>query len=878
MKINEAIKRIYDTEFKKSVVCIFLILITCFAILISTLHILERDIAVPYSFNGGDVLSEIANFAFAEETGTWIESERTGAPFGMYSNTQNTYTDNIGNITKVVLVKLLGDKFVAFNVYYLLLFPEIAIIAFLVMRSLKISHIMSYLGSITYAFLPAIFLRGQGHLVVSCYQFVPFGILLCYWVFSDDKFMNWGKGFWKYRRNILALVMILSIGSNGMGYYPIFSCFLIVVTGVSCLVKNKRIFEFIKSIKLCAGIAGVFFLNCMPYILSRFSDTYTDSIVRNAEGAEIYGLKMMQLLLPISGHGIESLQEIITRYNTHAPLVNENRNAYLGLIGVFGLLVLLVVLFTKAYDKRLVLFSELNIFAILLGTIGGFGSVISYTFFNMIRSYNRISVFIAFLAIASTCILCDKILYHKAVKESQIKKIACTICAVCIFAGALWEQCDGVGGQARSIESIRNTEQVVKELESYFDEVENKMGDGAMIYCLPYHHFPEGDSDHNMGNSELYVPYLFTDTMKWSFGSLYGTTGDRWDYRISQLSTDYMLEQLSICGFDGVYVNGNAYDIEELNLLLVELRENLDVEPIWDNGVNYVFSMNKYNEFIAENFTDDEILKFKNGSLGISYKMGTGFSDTESNSTGTHWNWCDKSGEVELYNSMDEVIDLYLVFTPSIGYPEQYNLYIEYNGNMYTYPVSNEAQKVSVPIEAVIGKSVVKFSTDAPQISAPSDPRALYFRLFDLEITLQDFISVYDREVRFNCSYTDGFYGAESLDENSWRWCDSSGVITISSNRDCDVVFSFTPLTNSDKEYTLYVKYLDDIYEYPLSKSSEPIDLNMSVPEGNSEIIFSTNAPQVDAPQDTRTMYFRLYNSSFKVVEAEEEETVYIAA
>ncbi len=878
MKINEAIKRIYDTDFKKSVVCVLLILITCFATLIPTLHILERDIAVPYCFNGGDVLSEIANFAFADETGTWTRSDRTGAPFGMYSNTQNTYTDNIGNITKVVLVKLLGDKFVAFNVYYLLLFPEIAIIAFLVMRSLKISHIMSYLGSITYAFLPAIFLRGQGHLVVSCYQFVPLGILLCYWVFSDDKFMNWGKGFWKYRRNIMALVMILLIGSNGMGYYPIFSCFLIVVTGVSCLVKNKRFSEFIKSIKLCAGITAVFFLNCMPYILSRFSNMYADSFSRNPEGAEIYGLKIIQLLLPISGHGIEPLQNIINRYNSYAPLVNENHNAYLGLIGVFGLLVLLVVLFTKEHDKRLVLFSELNIFAILLGTIGGFGSVISYTFFNMIRSYNRISVFIAFLAIASTCILCDKILYHKAVKESQIKKIACTICAVCIFAGALWEQCDGVGGQARSIESIRNTEQVVKELESYFGEVENKMGDGAMIYCLPYHHFPEGGSDHNMGNSELYVPYLFTDTMKWSFGSLYGTIGDRWDYRISQLSTEYMLEQLSICGFDGVYVNGNAYDTEKLNLLLVELRENLDVEPIWDNGVNYVFSMNKYNEFIAENFTDDEILKFKNGSLGISYKMGTGFSDAESNSTGLRWNWCDKSGEVELYNSTDDTIDLDLVFTPSIGYSEQHNLYIEYNGGSYTYPISNVAQKVSVPIEAISGKSVVKFSTDAPQTPAPSDPRSLYFRLFDFNITLRDFVSVYDRQINFSYSYADGFYSPESLNEDSWLWCESNGVIKIDSNRDCNVVFNFTPLTNLEKEYALYIKYLNNVYEYPVSKFSEPVDLTLSIPEGNSELVFSTDAPQVDAPQDTRTMYFRLNNPSFEVAEAEEKEVTYIAA
>ncbi len=96
----------------------------------------------------------------------------------MESSTPITYADNFGNFFKVLLVKLFGNPFVAFNIYYLLLFPQIAIIAFLVMRSMRISHIMSYLGAVTYAFLPAIFLRGQGHLVVSSYQFVPLGILL----------------------------------------------------------------------------------------------------------------------------------------------------------------------------------------------------------------------------------------------------------------------------------------------------------------------------------------------------------------------------------------------------------------------------------------------------------------------------------------------------------------------------------------------------------------------------------------------------------------------------------------------------------------------------------------------------------------------------
>lgn len=867
MKISQTIKNMFDTDFKKSLICIFLIIITCFLITIPTLHVLHRDIATPYMFNGGDVLSETAGFAFINETGTWTRSDRTGAPFGMESSTPITYADNFGNFFKVLLVKLFGNPFVAFNIYYLLLFPQIAIIAFLVMRSMRISHIMSYLGAVTYAFLPAIFLRGQGHLVVSSYQFVPLGILLSYWIFSDENFLNSGMNFWKYRRNIMAIIMVILIGSNGIGYYPIFSCFFIAVTGVSCLIKNKRFFDMIKSVKLCACVAVVFLLNCTPYLLSLFSDTYSESFSRNAEGAEIYGLKIIQMLLPINGHGIEPLQKIITQYNTYAPLVNENQYAYLGIIGAIGFLVLLFVLFTKKYDKRIILLSELNVFAVLLGTVGGLSSVISFTFFRMIRSYNRISVCIAFLTIASVCILCDKIFQSNKV-NGLLKKNICMLLVICVFAVSIWEQCDGVGGEVRSIEAIRVTEHMVDDLENYFDEVEDKIGEGAMIYCLPYHRFPEGGWEHNMGNSELYIPYLFTDTLKWSFGSLYGTVGDLWNQKVSQLPTEYMLEQLSICGFDGVYVNGNAYEEEELNVLLGELKENLDVEPIRDNGINYVFSMNKYNEFINANFTDEEILNSMETYLGIFLKMGSGFSHTESNSDGLRWNWCDKNGEIELYNLLDKKMPVNLVFTFATSHSEQYNLYIEYGDNTYTYPISNEAAKISLPIEVVSGKSIVKFSTDAPQIKAPSDPRSLYFRLFDFNVLPQSFVSVYDRHTRFSYSYEEGFYNFEENDSDNWIWCNSKGVIDINSSEDCTVSFSFTPLINLDEEYNLFIEHDSRIYKYAVSNSSEPIVLNFDVSKGYSSLVFSTDAPQIDAPQDERKLYFRLYNPSLKVIEA----------
>lgn len=78
----------------------------------------------------------------------------------------------------------------------------------------------------------------------------------------------------------------------------------------------------------------------------------TEVAQRNPSEAELYGLKITQLLLPRVGHRMAPLAELTQKYTTTFPLVNENETASLGAIGSVGFLALLLALIAPGKEQR----------------------------------------------------------------------------------------------------------------------------------------------------------------------------------------------------------------------------------------------------------------------------------------------------------------------------------------------------------------------------------------------------------------------------------------------------------------------------------------------------------------------------------------------
>ena len=138
---------------------------------------------------------------------------------------------------------------------------------------------------------------------------------------------------------ILSLIICVLIASTGGVYYSFFACCLLLTVGLirACGLRHIRHF-FLPGI-LISTIATAAIANLSPSILYQIKHGPTSTAQRFPSEAELYGLKIAQLLLPITDHRLALWSHLKAKYNAN-PLINENDGSSLGLIGSVGFLTL----------------------------------------------------------------------------------------------------------------------------------------------------------------------------------------------------------------------------------------------------------------------------------------------------------------------------------------------------------------------------------------------------------------------------------------------------------------------------------------------------------------------------------------------------------
>ena len=146
---------------------------------------------IPLTCSGGDDTSFLSEVKMMKEGGFRPQSSSLGAPYGTDRSVMvSTYLKMDVSFLAWFYVKLTGSIGAAINLAYFTVLFLTAIISYLVLCSRKIRPAFAAAGGLTYAFLPYMFLRKIGHLMLSAYQFVPLAVLLCIWLFEDDRFLK----------------------------------------------------------------------------------------------------------------------------------------------------------------------------------------------------------------------------------------------------------------------------------------------------------------------------------------------------------------------------------------------------------------------------------------------------------------------------------------------------------------------------------------------------------------------------------------------------------------------------------------------------------------------------------------------------------------
>lgn len=510
------------------------------------------DLSAPYRY-AGDSLSH-AWMAQRDAEGWVFEGARSGYPFG--SNFLDYPGSDFANhLLLKILAMFSGSSFKAMSLFFLLSFPVGFTATYVVVRAFGLFRSFSFVGALLFVFLPFHTLRID-HLFYTWYFVVPVFFYISFLLFSNSvgPEKKPAKGFFwlKTGAMVVALLMLASFGV----YYALFGVVLVLLGGALGWARTGRLSIVARALLVVSVLMAGVLINIAPNLINTWHAGANPEVAqRSPMEAEVYGFKLMQLVLPRADHRIARLGNITKSYNSSFPLINENTTSTLGIIGTFGLVVafcvLLFSLAGKEIDRRLSFLAAIVFVLFMLGTIGGLGAIFSTLISSSIRGWNRISVFVGFGAIL-IFFIAFQILMEKS--SSKVKAYSAAFAVLLLIIG-LYDQtapaCTACTANAKNI--YQNDRDFVQAIESTLPA-------GAAVYQLPYIGFPETPPLYRLTGYQLASGVLQSKALHWSFGGMKGREGDLFYRSLSKEPAEKQLDVIRRLGFNGIYLDRRGYE------------------------------------------------------------------------------------------------------------------------------------------------------------------------------------------------------------------------------------------------------------------------------------------------------------------------------
>ncbi|HUY34536.1 MAG TPA: hypothetical protein VMV69_17455 [Pirellulales bacterium] len=588
----------------------------------------QLDLSVPLAYFG-DALQVQAMVKSIADHGWFLTNPRLGAP-GVLKMHDFPMTENLHLLVIKALLCGGADWPLAVNLFFLLTFPLATVTSLFAMRRFGIAAGPAVVASLLFAFLPYHWLRNVFHLFLAAYYLVPLSVMVALWIFLGRLGAGRREGpalqgpipeppaggtpapqgrTWDrlpsqndYARLWASLLVCLLHSAAGV-YYAFFACYFFAVAGVAAGWR-RRALRPLAIAALCIGttVAGLL-ANGAPSLWYWYRHGGNREVGRRGRiEAEILGLKIAPLVLPVMGHRWKPLAKLREVYNNSSINVNESAFATLGFVGAAGFLALLARILFATKTRRgglLDALAALNLAAILLSTVGGFGVLFNFLH-PQIRGYNRICVYISFFALLAVAqglqwlqMRCAGIPLARAARHGVL--------ALVLAIGILDQSPPATvpvaeWGMLPRAEAIRH----FNDDAAFVARLEASLPEGGMVYQMAYMPFPEGLPVHRMGSYDHLMPYLHSKTLRWSYGGIKGRPGDRWLEQLEAVPLPRRLETLVMAGFVAIYVDRDAYD-DQARSLEAELRTLLGVEPMECRGRRqFCFSLLPYAQSLRE--------------------------------------------------------------------------------------------------------------------------------------------------------------------------------------------------------------------------------------------------------------------------------------
>jgi hypothetical protein len=481
----------------------------------------------------------------------------------------------------VVFYGLLGSLFGLFaglNVGTLLAHLTAAATFYIVARWEDCDRLWAFVAALAFGLAPFIFAQSPFHITTEYVWHVPLFLPIWRWIGSEPG-IAWGsRRFWF----AIAVGFISGLQSP---YWTNILCQLTLL-GAGVMYWRHRSGPALKSALAVIGAAAVAFalmnLDTWTYRLAHGPNP--GALSREYKWMEIYGLKLVDLVIPPITHHSQTFAAFATAHRVGNPAQGippasplQDEGSYLGIVGLLALGWLAWTAIADAVKGRandIPLAAWQVLWIVLCFTTGGLNAILGVFGFTLFRTGQRYSLVI--LAI---------VLLYAAQRMTAWQKAAAShagpggvslgglAAAAAICGLVLWDQVP----RAPAAEVTAAIARQVAADREFTAKMEAVLPKGAMVFQLPVMDFPESPQP-GIPSYDHFRPYLYSSNLRYSFGSMKGREREKWQaavqgkffeaatldreagmIRVNQANARAAVDELKRLGFAAIYINRNGF-------------------------------------------------------------------------------------------------------------------------------------------------------------------------------------------------------------------------------------------------------------------------------------------------------------------------------
>lgn len=498
----------------------------------------------------------------------WKQVSDLGAPYQANWNDWPFVEELLVNVFAMLAATF--GLFAGLNIAAMLGNSLAAVVFYVVARSIGCTPRWSFVGGLAFGLAPFIFAQQPFHIT-------------CEWVWQIPLFIPvWRRvamppglefGSTSFRR-ALAIGVVTGLLNP---YYTNIFCQLTLLSAAAQWYRTRSRSALLAALCVIGAAAASFALmNIDTWTYRLVHGPNPGALSREYRWLEIYGLKIKDLVIPPLGHRSDVFAAFSAAHRQAAPLLDEAAS-YQGIIGLASLALLLATAVKAMLDGRqkdVPLEAWQLLWIVLMFTTGGLNAILGAFGFTLFRGGSRYAIVIlAIVLMYAARRLSELESRTEAPARPSRPGFAWVAGAVIACATILWDQVP----RPPSPEDKAIIARQVAADRDFTERVEAVLPQGAMVFQLPVMEFPEVPAP-GVPPYDHFRPYLYSRTLRYSFGSMKGRERERWQQavqaklfegavldqqsqqiKLNRANARAAVDELRRLGFKALYINRNGF-------------------------------------------------------------------------------------------------------------------------------------------------------------------------------------------------------------------------------------------------------------------------------------------------------------------------------